>query len=254
MLGLDAALVPSLADSRAAGRYRARRTVESREPGATRLRVDGRDVTAFCSNDYLGLADHPRVTEAFIEAARRWGVGSGAAHLVSGHCREHRLLEEALAVFTGRPRALLFSTGYMANLSVISALAGRGDRVLEDRLNHASLIDAGLASGARFARYAHCDPAALESSLGANSPGAARSSAKRNRLRANFRTLVSTDGVHGFGVLGATGGGSLEAAGLTAAEVPILMCTLGKARGVFGAFVAGSETLIETLIQRGRSY
>ena len=104
----------------------------SREPGATRLRVDGRDVTAFCSNDYLGLADHPRVTEAFIEAAQRWGVGSGAAHLVSGHCREHRLLEEALAEFTGRPRALLFSTGYMANLAVIGAIAGRGDRVLED--------------------------------------------------------------------------------------------------------------------------
>jgi 8-amino-7-oxononanoate synthase len=283
MTGLDAELAPSLVDLRAAGRYRARRTVESRRSGATRLVVDGRDVIAFCSNDYLGLANHPKVTESLVEAARRWGVGSGAAHLVSGHCREHRLLEEALAEFTGRARALLFSTGYMANLSVISALAGRGDRVLEDRLNHASLIDAGLASGARFARYAHCDPAALESSLGANSAGAARSSAKRNRLRANFRTLVATDGVfsmdgdvaplpelaavcqthdawlmvddaHGFGVLGDTGGGSLEAAGLTAAEVPILMCTLGKALGVFGAFVAGSETLIETLIQRGRSY
>src|SRR6188474_1535564 len=189
MLGLDAALVPSLADSRAAGRYRARRTVESREPGATRLRVDGRDVTAFCSNDYLGLADHPRVTEAFIEAARRWGVGSGAAHLVSGHCREHRLLEEALALFTGRPRALLFSTGYMANLAVIGAIAGRGDRVLEDRLNHASLLDAGLASGARFARYAHCDPASLEKWLGAAFPGTERRRPGGKPLRAGSRAV-----------------------------------------------------------------
>src|SRR4026207_2035824 len=152
MLGLDAALVPSLADSRAAAPSRAPRAVESREPGATRLRVDARDVTAFCSNDYLGLADHPKVTEAFIEAARRWGVGSGAAHLVSGHCRGHRLLGGAVAVFTGRPRALLFSTGYMANLAVIGAIAGRGDRVLEDRVNHASLLDAGRASGGRLAR------------------------------------------------------------------------------------------------------
>jgi 8-amino-7-oxononanoate synthase len=283
MTGLDAELAPSLVELRAAGRYRTRRTVESRGAGATRLRVDGREVIAFCSNDYLGLADHPKVAEALVEAARRWGTGSGAAHLVSGHCSEHRLLEEALAEFTGRPRALLFSTGFMANLAAIGALTGRGDRVLEDRLNHASLLDAGLASGARFARYAHCDPAALENWLGANLPGAVRGGAKRNRLRANFRTLVATDGVfsmdgdvaplpelasvcrahhawlmvddaHGFGVLGATGRGSLEAAGLTAADVPVLMCTLGKALGVFGAFVAGSETLIETLIQRGRSY
>jgi len=283
MSGLDAELAPSLVELRAAGRYRARRTVETRGAGATRLLLDGREVIAFCSNDYLGLADHPKVTEALVEAARRWGVGSGAAHLVSGHCREHRLLEEALAEFTGRPRALLFSTGYMANLAVIGALASRGDRVLEDRLNHASLLDAGLASGARFARYTHCDPAALENRLGANFSGAARGGAKRNWLRANFRTVVATDGVfsmdgdiaplpelvavcrahdawlmvddaHGFGVLGATGRGSLEAAGLTAADVPVLMCTLGKALGVFGAFVAGSETLIETLIQRGRSY
>jgi 8-amino-7-oxononanoate synthase len=285
MTGLDAELAPSLIDLRAAGRYRARRTVESRRSGATRLVVDGREVIAFCSNDYLGLADHPKVVESLVEAARRWGVGSGAAHLVSGHCREHRLLEEALAEFTGRPRALLFSTGYMANLSIIGALAGRGDRVLEDRLNHASLIDAGLASGARFARYAHCDPAALEKCLETDRQGIERPRVGVGgpRPRAGSRTMVATDGVfsmdgdvaplrelaavclrhdawlmvddaHGFGVLGASGRGSLEAAGLAASDVPVLMCTLGKAFGVFGAFVAGSETLIETLIQRGRSY
>jgi 8-amino-7-oxononanoate synthase len=274
MIGLDAALATSLAGVREAGRYRARRTVDSRERGTTRLTVDGRAVIAFGSNDYLGLADHPRVTEACIEAARRWGVGSGAAHLVSGHCREHRLLEEALAAFTGRARALLFSTGYMANLAVIGALAGRGDRVIEDRLNHASLLDAGLASGARFARYAHCDASALARRLGADAVPPARGVS---------RTVVATDGVfsmdgdvaplreiaalcrahgawlmvddaHGFGVLGAGGRGSVEAAGLTPDDVPVLMCTLGKALGVFGAFVAGSENLVETLIQRGRSY
>jgi 8-amino-7-oxononanoate synthase len=298
MAGLDAALTPMLAGVRAADRYRVRRTVESRSRGSVRVQVDGREVLAFCSNDYLGLADHPQVTDAFVAGARRWGVGSGAAHLVSGHCREHRLLEDALAEFTGRPRALLFSTGYMANLALIGALVGRGDRVFEDRLNHASLLDAGLASGARCARYPHSDVAALEKWLGANFPatdrpesGVARTrppdsgriSRDKKWLRANFRTLVVSDGVfsmdgdvaplaglaaasrahdawlmiddaHGFGVLGAHGRGSLEAAGLGESDVPILMCTLGKALGVFGAFVAGSDALIETLIQRGRTY
>ena len=133
-----------------------------------RARVDGSELLAFCSNDYLGLADHPRVVEAFVAAAREWGVGSGASHLVSGHCREHHLLEQELAAFTRRPRALLFSTGYMANLAVVTTLAGRGDRVLEDRLNHASLLDAGarerravpVASGMRTSeRSAHGWPA-----------------------------------------------------------------------------------------------
>jgi 8-amino-7-oxononanoate synthase len=299
MAGLDAVLVPTLAGVRDAERYRIRRTVESRTPGTAHVRVDGREVVAFCSNDYLGLADHPRVTEALVEGARRWGVGSGAAHLVSGHCREHRLLEDALAEFTTRPRALLFSTGYMANLGVIRSLVGRGDRVFEDRLNHASLLDAGLASGARFARYPHGDVAVLEKWLGANFPGTdgpgsdaprlgppdsgGAAHDRKKWLRANFRTVVATDGVfsmdgdiaplaglaaacrahdawlmiddaHGFGVLGPQGRGSLEVAGLGESDAPILMCTLGKALGVFGAFVAGSEPLIETLIQRGRTY
>jgi 8-amino-7-oxononanoate synthase len=270
MNGLDAALLPGLAHARAAGRYRTRRTVESRAAATTRLRVDGREVVAFCSNDYLGLADHPRVTEAFVAAARRWGAGSGAAHLVSGHCREHRLLEEALAEFTGRPRVLLFSTGYMANLAVLGALLGRGDRVFEDRLNHASLIDAGLASRARFARYAHCNPASLQERLRTDGRGAGRTVVATDGVfsmdgdvaplaglaqvcRANDAWLM-VDDAHGFGVLGASGRGSVEAAALDGADVPILMCTLGKALGVFGAFVAGSEALIETLIQRGRTY
>ena len=269
MTRLDTALATDLAALAAAGRARRRRTVESRERGGVRVRVDGRDCLAFCSNDYLGLADHPRVVEAFCAAAQRWGVGSGASHLVSGHDAEHHALEQELAQFVGRPRALLFSTGYMANLALGAVLAGRGDAVFEDRLNHASLLDAGLASGARFARYAHADVAALH--------------AKLERRPAGQRALVLTDGVfsmdgdvaplrelaaacratgatlavddaHGFGVLGATGAGAVEAAGLGLDEVPVLMCTLGKAVGTFGAFVAGSEALIESLLQRGRTY
>ena len=177
---LDEVLAAELTALDAAQRYRRRRTVESRIAGTARVRVDGRDAIAFCSNDYLGLADHPLVTEAFIEAARRWGVGSGASHLVSGHGAEHHALEEELAALTGRPRALLFSTGYMANLAVGAALLTRGDRVLEDRLNHASLLDAGLATGADFARYPHGDATELRRRLAVAHPG---------------HTLVATDGV-----------------------------------------------------------
>ena len=265
----DELLAEELAEQAAVGRSRRRRTVEAREPGGVRVTVEGRECLSFCSNDYLGLADHPRIVVAFCEAARRWGVGSGASHLVSGHDAEHHALETELAEFVSRPRALLFSTGYMANLAVASVLVGRGDHVLEDRLNHASLLDAGLASGARFARYAHADVAALRSKLTA--------------IGAVARTLVMTDGVfsmdgdiaplreiaaacrateapllvddaHGFGVLGATGAGAVEEAGLGVDDVPILMCTLGKAVGTFGAFVAGSPMLIESLLQRARTY
>jgi 8-amino-7-oxononanoate synthase len=265
----DEKLAERLAAQAAAGRSRRRRTVEAREPGGVRVSVEGRECLAFCSNDYLGLADHPRIVAAFCEAARRWGVGSGASHLVSGHDAEHHALEEELAQFVARPRALLFSAGYMANLAVAAVLVGRGDHVLEDRLNHASLLDAGLVSGALFARFAHCDVAALRSRL--------------SKTGATARTLVMTDSVfsmdgdlaplreiatacreteaqlfvddaHGFGVLGANGAGAVEEAGLDAADVPILMCTLGKAIGTFGAFVAGSPVLIESLLQRARTY
>lgn len=268
MPSLDDTFAADLEALTAADRYRRRRTVQARVPGTARLRVDDRDVVAFCGNDYLGLADHPRLVAACVEATQRWGVGSGASHLVSGHCEEHHALEAELAEFTRRPRALLFSTGYMANLAVGSALLRRGDRVLEDRLNHASLLDAGRTSGASFERYAHGDVDDLRRRLAAPRAG---------------RTLVATDGVfsmdgdvapltalaadcrdagatlfvddaHGCGVLGPHGGGAVEAAGLGTDDVPVLMCTLGKALGTFGAFVAGSEALIESLIQRGRTY
>jgi 8-amino-7-oxononanoate synthase len=265
---LAGSLEAGLSAIAASGRLRTRREVQSRASGGVRATIGGSELLAFCSNDYLGLADHPRVVEAFVAAAGEWGVGSGASHLVSGHCREHQLLEQELAAFTRRPRALLFSAGYMANLAVVTTLAGKGDRVIEDRLNHASLLDAGLASGARFQRFRHADVGALRSRLSRAGTG---------------RTLVVTDGVfsmdgdvaplreladacrasnawlfvddaHGLGVLGQSGRGSLEAAALGFAEVPILMGTLGKALGTFGAFVAGSEELIETLLQRARTY
>jgi 8-amino-7-oxononanoate synthase len=267
MRGLDAQLAADLDSVRAAHRYRTRRTVAERS-STPRVVVDGREVIAFCSNDYLGLAQHPQIVEAFATAARRWGVGSGAAHLVCGHTADHHELERELADFVQRPRALLFSTGYMANLAVGAVLLGRGDRILEDRLNHASLIDAGLASGARFARYAHGDVAALRNRL--RRPGTGRTlvasdgvfsmdgdTAPLRELAAACRetdAVLMIDDAHGFGIAGPDGRGSVAAQGLGVEDVPVLMATLGKAAGTFGAFVAGSDPLIESLIQHGRTY
>ncbi len=254
-----------LAERRAAHLYRQRPLLEA--PQGPEVVVDGEQLLQFCSNDYLGLASHPEVIRAMQQGTERWGVGGGASHLVIGHSTPHHQLEEALAAFTGRPRALLFSTGYMANLAAVTALVGPGDTVLEDRINHASLLDAGLLSGARFSRYLHNDAESLAKRLD----------------KATGDTLVVTDGVfsmdgdladlpalcatakargawmmvddaHGFGPLGATGGGIVEHFGLGMAEVPVLVGTLGKAFGTAGAFVAGSEALIETLIQFARPY
>ncbi len=254
-----------LAERRAAHLYRQRPLLES--PQGVQVTVDGQQLLAFCSNDYLGLASHPQVAEAMQEGVRRWGVGGGASHLVVGHSTAHHALEDALAEFTGRPRALLMSSGYMANLGAITALVGQGDTVLQDRLNHASLLDAGLLSGARFSRYLHNDPHSLAQRL----------------TRASGNTLVVTDGVfsmdgdlaelpalcrtarsagawvmvddaHGFGCLGDSGGGIVEHFGLGLEEVPVLVGTLGKSFGTAGAFIAGSEELIETLIQFARPY
>ncbi|MBK1719733.1 8-amino-7-oxononanoate synthase [Thiocystis violacea] len=228
--------------------------------------VDGRPMLSFCGNDYLGLANHPEVIAALRQGAERWGVGSGAAHLVSGHSRAHQALEEALAEFTARPRALLFSTGYMANLGVITALAGRGDSVYQDRLNHASLLDGALLSRANLRRYPHTDAATLGRLIG---EGPARlivtdgvfsmdgDLAPLPALAPIARAAgawLMVDDAHGLGVLGRNGRGSLDRFGLDSEAVPILMGTLGKAFGTFGAFVAGSEDLIETLIQSARSY
>ena len=266
---LLASLAAGLDQRSAAGRARRRPLVASRSDAATHVVVDGAERIAFCGNDYLGLSDHPAVIEACITALRRWGVGSGASHLVSGHTAEHHALEQELATLTGRPRAVLFSTGYMANLAVVRALAGRRDLVLEDRLNHASLIDAGLASGARFRRYPHADVAALEARLAASAAaprklvvtdgvfsmdGDVAPLAALAAACTRHGAMLHVDEAHGFGVLGPRGLGSVEAAGLGAEAVPSLMCTFGKALGTFGAFVAGPETLIETLVQTAREH
>jgi 8-amino-7-oxononanoate synthase len=250
--------------------YRRRRTVEEwpAEFGGAVARVDGEQRLVFCSNDYLGLSHHPRVIEAFRAAAARHGVGSGASHLVTGHNIEHHALEDELAAFTGRERALLFSAGYMANLGVVAALVGRGDLVLEDRLNHASLLDAALLSGARFTRCAHRDAAAMEQRL--TELGESRAIVVTDGvfsmdgdlaplealadMCARHRVWLMVDDAHGVGVLGANGRGTLEHFGLGSDSVPILMGTLGKALGTFGAFVAGSDSLIEYLVQKARTY
>jgi 8-amino-7-oxononanoate synthase len=249
---------------------RRQRTVDSFPVEGSRAEVvvEGQRLIDFCSNDYLGLARHPKIAAAMCEAAGHIGVGSGAAHLVTGHGREHAALEEEIAAFTGRERALLFSTGYMANLAAICALADRGEVVLLDRLNHASLIDGALLSGARFSRYAHGDGAAAEKALIehkdevsvlatdgvfsmdgdiARLPSLARACLKK-------KAWLVVDDAHGIGVLGPRGRGTLEHYEMDSDEAPVLVGTLGKAVGTFGAFVAGSNDLIELLIQKARTY
>lgn len=266
MPSLDEHLREGLAARIDAGLYRNRRVLEG--PQGPRLQVEGREYLAFCSNDYLGLAADPRVAEALRAASRRYGTGSGAAHLICGHTRAHHALEEELADFLGRPRALLFSTGYMANLGAVGALAGPGDLVLEDRLNHASLLDAGLLSRARLQRFSHADPEAAATRLAAS--GAAVKLLVTDGMFSMDGDLAPLEGLaaaagahgawlmvddaHGIGVLGTSGRGTQEAAGINPDRVPILVGTLGKALGTFGAFVAGSEALVETLIQHARSY
>ncbi len=248
------------------GLYRHRRVTGT--PQQTQIIVDGHEVTSFCSNDYLGLANHPDVIKAFQEAARRFGVGSGSAHLINGHTRLHHELEEALAEFTGRERALLFSTGYMANLGLIQALVGPGGTILADKLNHASLTDGALLSRARLHRYPHGNMNRLRKYLqGAGAgeklivtdavfsmDGDIASLPELARLAQEYDAWLMADDAHGLGVLGQNGAGSLEHFGLNAREVPVLMGTLGKAFGTAGAFIAGSEDLIEYLIQFARTY
>lgn len=260
-------LKSELARKREAGLYRKRR-VNASAQGVHGV-IDGKQVLSFCSNDYLGLANHPQVKQAFIDAVEKYGVGSGSAHLINGHSQLHHGCEQRLAEFTGRDRALLFSNGYMANLAIASTLLGRKDSVYQDRLNHASLIDGAKLSAARLIRYRHNDIDHLKTLLG--------------KVDSDHRSLLMTDGVfsmdgdcadlvkiaalcgehdigcmvddaHGFGVLGDNGGGLLQSLNLDQHQVPVLMATLGKAIGTAGAFVAGSHELIETLIQQARPY
>jgi 8-amino-7-oxononanoate synthase len=258
-------LAEDLESIAARGLYRSRRIASS--PQGVVLTIDGRTLLNFCSNDYLGLANHPSVVAAFKRGADRYGIGSGSAHLLCGHSSAHHALEEELAEFTGRDRSLLFSTGYMANMGIISALAERGDTVLEDRLNHASLLDGGLLSAAQFKRYRHVDLAHLEANLAESSgrklivtdgvfsmDGDLAPMDQLSLLAQQQNAWLMVDDAHGLGVIGKRGGGILEHYSLNQNDVPILMGTLGKALGTFGAFVAGSHELIETLIQKARTY
>jgi 8-amino-7-oxononanoate synthase len=258
-------LKKELNERAAQGLLRQRRTLQG--PQSPHILVDRKQYLSFCSNDYLGLANHPQLVAAMQQGAAQYGAGAGAAHLVSGHTQAHHELEVALAAFTGKPAALLFSTGYMANVGAVQALVARGDTVFADKLNHASLNDAMQLSRADIKRYRHGDMAQLDQLLAQTKNG---------------RKLVITDAVfsmdgdvaplpellalceqhdawllvddaHGFGVLGEQGRGSLAHFGLTSPRI-IYMATLGKAAGVFGAFVAAEQVVIDTLINKAHSY
>lgn len=263
---IDHSLQTELASLAAAGLTRRRRRLDA--PCAPQTVVEGKAMLAFASNDYLGLANDPSVVAALAAGAQHWGAGSGASHLVSGHLAPHEQLEEALAALVGFPRAITFATGYLANLAVVPTLAVRGDAIFADKLNHASLIDAVQLSRADSFRYPHGDLAALERQL-------ATSQARRKlivsdaifsmegdlaplpellALAERFDAWLLIDDAHGFGVLGKHGAGSLAHCGIPYSPRLILMGTLGKAAGVGGAFVAGSEILIDYLINKARSY
>lgn len=258
-------LTAELAVREAQGLRRTRRLLTT--PQRAHVHVDGRDYTAFCSNDYLGLAADPRLAAAAKAGIDRYGVGAGASHLILGHGSAHHELEIALAGFVGLPQALLFSTGYMANMGVVSALVGRGDAVFADRLNHASLNDAALLSRAAFKRYAHNDLTALERLLQVtparrrlvivdavfSMDGDIAPVPALLELCVRYDAWLLIDDAHGFGVLGAQGRGTLAHFNIDSARV-MYMATLGKAAGVAGAFVAGSAALIETLVQNARTY
>ncbi|MBV6448421.1 8-amino-7-oxononanoate synthase [Nitrosomonas sp.] len=250
------------------GLRRVRQIVDS--PQASHVTVGGQDYLAFSSNDYLGLANHPALIQAVCEGTQRYGVGAGASHLINGHSVAHHQFEEAAAAFTGFPQALLFSTGYMANTGVVTALAGRDDAVFADKLNHASLNDAALLSRAKFVRYPHLNLVVLEKRLAATQArrklvisdavfsmeGDIAPIAQLIALCERYDALLVLDDAHGFGVLGRQGRGSLHMTQELVAHSPhvVYMATLGKAAGVFGAFVAAQPEVIETLIQSARSY
>lgn len=260
---LESRLAAELERLRAADLYRVRRAVEGAH--GVRLRVDGRECINFCSNDYLGLASDPRLAAAAQRALANSGTGSGASALISGYNTEHRALEEALAEFTGYPRVLLFSSGWAANVGVLRGMLSREDVLIADELNHASLIDGGRLSGARYARVEHGDPAgfagALAGARGRQSlvvtdsvfsmDGDLAPLPELSRLCGEHGAALMVDDAHGFGVLGAQGRGATELLGV---RPDIYVATLGKSLGASGAFVAGSQTLIEYLIQRARSW
>lgn len=265
-------IATALQQRHAAHQWRQPVTLDSAQ--GIEVEVNGQRLINFCSNDYLGLANTGG--DDLAAAAQRWGLGSGASHLVCGHSRAHQQLEEALAKHTGYPRALLFSTGYMANMGVINAFAQRGDLVLQDRLNHASLLDGAQLSRADFQRYHHLDYDHLQQRLQNFRDGQTSSSrqglamvvtdsifsmdgdladvATLSRICQQQDALLMVDDAHGLGVIGVNGGGVREHVGLTSTELPLYIGTLGKALGGFGAFVGADSDTIDYLIQFARPY
>ena len=257
----------ALTERKAAGRYRHNR-LRLGEQGVN-IVLDGQAVLSFCSNDYLGLAAHPELKKAFQQAVDKEGVGSGAAHLLTGHSFYHQALEEALAEFTGQQRVLLFSTGYMANLGVIDGLLRRGDAVIQDKWNHASLLDGGRLTDAEQYRYPHADMGLLHKRLHHASTAKHKLIVSDGvfsmdgdlaplpdimALAEQHHAGVLIDDAHGFGVIGEAGRGTVSHFGIAADKAPIVVGTLGKALGTGGAFVAADEVVIETLVQQARSY
>jgi len=260
-----ASLQAELDERASSGLLRKRRLLGS--PQSAHIRADGADVLSFCSNDYLGLANHPALLAALQKGIDQAGVGSGASHLITGHHAMHERLEQALATFVGLPAALYFSSGYMANLGVVSALMHRGDAIFADKLNHASLNDAAVLSRADLHRYQHNDIAHLAKLLSA-------SKAKRKLVLADavfsmdgdvasvpdllalceqYDAWLMLDDAHGFGVLGEHGQGILSHFAVQSPRI-IYMATLGKAAGVYGAFVAAEQVVIDYLVQQARTY
>ena len=249
-----------------ADQLRTRRIVDG--PQDASMLVDGKRVMAYASNDYLGLANHPKVVEAAMRALKRYGLGAAASHMVSGHMRAHHELEEKLAAYIGLPKALLFSSGYAANIGILTALAGRGDTIFADKLNHACLNDGALLSRANFKRYPHCDLVKLDAML-AGTTSAGRKLIVTDavfsmdgdiaplpellKLAEKYDALLVIDDAHGFGVLGYRGKGSLEHFNLKSDRI-VYMATLGKAAGGYGAFVAGAEDIVEWILQSARTY
>lgn len=263
---LLARLAQSTHERAQSGLLRRLRTIEHAE--GPWLESGGRRLLGFCGNDYLGLAQHPLVIAAFKRTADDEGVGSTAAHLICGHRAEHAALEEALADWTGRERAALFSTGYMANLGVMQALLRAGDMCVQDKLNHACLLDGAALAGAQLKRYPHNDVDGATRQLASRAEAGALLATdgifsmdgdlaplrELARLCEQEDATLMVDDAHGLGVLGDNGAGTLSMLDLGQRDVPVLMATLGKALGCHGAFVAGSASLVEGLLQSARTY
>lgn len=244
-----------------------RRTVTLDSPQIPHAKINTQDYAAFCSNDYLGLANHPALIQALHDTAQEYGVGGGSSHLVCGHLTPHQQLEDALADWLGYERVMLFSTGYMANLGVISALAGKDRPVIQDKLNHASLIDGALLAQATMRRYLHGDVASAEKLLSRSTDsgllitdgvfsmdGDVAPLSELSNLAIKHDWMFMVDDAHGLGCLGEDGRGCLSLAGLDAERLPILIGTFGKAFGTAGAFVATSHDYADYLTQFARPY